>query len=151
MAKRKKKKIKKQAKHEEVQDVKQSKSIALQSKFQWDISKIDLDYPTETRNHLDHGFIFKELIPKLKHFETMNWGDIKKNETNNHFVTISESSQSDSLKRLKELELIDVNEEVFSLRLDGQKRLYGYICANVFIIIWYDKCHRVYPSKKKNT
>ena len=52
----------------------------------------------------------------------MNWGDIKKNETNNHFVTISESSQSDSLKRLKELELIDVNEEVFSLRLGGQKR-----------------------------
>ena len=47
MANRKKKRIKKQAKHEEVQDVKQSKSIALESKFQWDISKIDLDYPTE--------------------------------------------------------------------------------------------------------
>lgn len=91
------------------------------------------------------------IITKLASFEGMTWGGNtkgiwgKKKGTNSHFEKISDMC-NDAQKRAEEIHL-DV-DELFSLRLTGELRLYGILQDGVFSIIWYDPCHKVYPVKK---
>ena len=90
------------------------------------------------------------IFPKLRNFETMTWANIIQQSgggssgTNSHPVKVA-SLASDAKKRLAEISQDDV-EELFSLRLDGRKRIWGKREGRTLKILWYDPKHEVCPS-----
>lgn len=97
--------------------------------------------------------IHETIIAKLSSNEGMTWQEIqsasggRKSGSNSHFIPI-EDLGTDVQKRLIELKLEDV-DRLFSLRLTGEKRLWGIVNDNgVFSILWYDPHHKIYPVKR---
>ena len=96
---------------------------------------------------------FKEIFEKLKEYESMKWEEImkasggKKTGNNNHFVSIDGiiKEVKDYLNEIRS----DDFDELFSLRLNGRKRLYGILNDKVFKIVFYDRNHVIYPCHKK--
>jgi hypothetical protein len=58
--------------------------------------------------------------------------------------------EKDARDRLVELRLDDL-DELWSLRLSAQERVWGVITLNVFSLLWWDPEHTVYEVKKKHT
>jgi hypothetical protein len=94
-----------------------------------------------------------QLLPRLKHFETMKikelfyGGTSARNLGKNYSVnTIIPAAQ----KRLQQLGMDD-QDEIFRLRIDGEKRLYGILRGFEFSIIWWDPEHEIFPSELRNT
>ena len=95
-----------------------------------------------------------EILPKLQSFESMTWDEIAKASggriqgNNHHFVRVEKLTKQ-AKDRLVELKQEDVSE-LFSLRLTGQKRIYGVRDRRALKLLWYDKyhgtnAHAVYP------
>lgn len=95
---------------------------------------------------------FNILYPKLKEFEGMTWHKIdgithgNKNKSENHFESIEQLGK-DAQKRLRELNYED-QTEIYSLRLMGKVRIYGFRDRNCLDILWVDLNHSVYPVGK---
>jgi hypothetical protein len=111
----------------------------------WSFSRCDLEHPKWSLYTVD---IFADIIPKLISLERRTWGDIVNAKKQNHPVEcrglIKEAQQ-----RLLEIKLY--TDTLFSLRLDGTMRLYGYIESGVFFIVWCDPNHEIFPSYLKHT
>lgn len=94
-----------------------------------------------------------EIIDSLISFEGMTWNSImkasggRKNGTNHHWIN-KDKLCSEAQEYMEKFQLDD---EIFSLRLNGQNRLFGQIENGVFIIHWYDATHEICPSFKKHT
>jgi len=90
----------------------------------------------------------KCVLSKLAAFESMTWRRIKqqtyggKNKTNHHFITDLSKLDKEAQQRLEKLQ---INENFFSLRLEGTVRIYGLLQSQVFEILWYDNKHEIYP------
>lgn len=109
-----------------------------------------------------HGMIQTELsetsfmryiLPKLRDFEKTTWDTINKQthddgKSSNHYVDSKDFCKR-AQDRLSALKLDDA--ELYSLRIDNKKRLYGIRNMNYFEIIWIDFNHSVYPVQKKHT
>lgn len=54
---------------------------------------------------------------------------------------------SEAKKRLEDLKLDDLNDEIFRFRHGGTKRFWGFESNGVFHAIWWDPDHKVYPSE----
>lgn len=99
---------------------------------------------------LSAHFFYLKIYPKLKVFEEMTWNKIaqithgKKNKTNNHFVPIKNLIK-DARDRLSELGFSE-ETEIYSLRLEGTIRIYGFRRKNYLDIIWIDPIHEIYPT-----
>ena len=98
-----------------------------------------------------------DVLDKLREFERKTWNDILVAERrHNHWIS-TEKLNPCAQKRLAELRLDADIDEVLSLRLAGQHRIYGYwrdSCA--LEILWYDKSHGdndfcVCRARKKHT
>lgn len=97
--------------------------------------------------------IYNEVLTKLMSFEGMTWDEINRQthdhgKSSNHFLKISILTK-EAQKRIQELHIYE--DEIYSLRLNNKKRLFGIINDNKFSIIWYDQEHEVYPYDKKHT
>lgn len=91
---------------------------------------------------------FSQAIhPKLRDFESMNWQEIM--NAGSHSIAVHKLIP-DARKRLEELNLSDI-EELFSLRLEGLKRIWGILEKGSLQIIWYDPKHEVCPAPKRFT
>ena len=96
----------------------------------------------------------KEILPKLKEWETQTWGEILiRAKKQNHSID-AEKLNKIARDRLTSLR-IEV-DAVVSLRMSGTHRLYGYRIGSVFYILWYDPNHGdndtcVCRSRKKMT
>jgi hypothetical protein len=112
----------------------------------WHIGLLDTSGPWGW-NKVEKAFFFSEIFPKIKNFETMVWSEIL--NRNNHEVLVSQISKK-AQKRLEEIKLDDVDQLV-SLRLMGEQRLWGIKVSNILKILWWDPNHEVYPSKLKHT
>ena len=97
-------------------------------------------------------------MSKLQNFESMTWEEIMKatggrdKGTNSHFVEVGKLTNN-AKKRLAEIEQDDVSQ-LFSLRLDNKKRIYGIHDRRALKLLWYDSYHgnnnkAVYPLKDK--
>jgi uncharacterized protein (UPF0297 family) len=98
-----------------------------------------------------HVFINK-ILPKLKSFESQTWEEIErethhKGKSKHHTVDIKDICR-DAQKRLEELKCNDI-EQLFSLRLEGDFRIWGIRKTNCLQIIWVDPKHEVYPVSKQ--
>lgn len=112
----------------------------------WHIETIQQDGPFGW-NKVDGSLLWNGIMPKLKNFETMNWGAIL--GSRNHEVAVSGMSRA-AQKELQKIKLNDI-EKLVSLRLTGKQRVWGIKIGRVLKILWWDPEHKVYPSVKKHT
>lgn len=116
----------------------------------WSFQKCDIDHPRWGFCNTTDSFY--HFIKKLKDYEGLLWKEImqisggRKSGTNNHFEFVAELIPEAKM-RWKELRLEEY-DSVFSLRLTGRQRLYGILVDGIFFVVWYDRCHEIYPIKK---
>lgn len=111
----------------------------------WNFSKSDLQ---NTKWTLYNSNFLNEVLPKLIDFERRTWSDIVSDKKHNHWIDTSDLIK-EAQDRLIELKIF--YDSLFSLRLTGTIRLFGYIDNGVYYIIWYDANHEICPSNKKHT
>ena len=116
---------------------------------------IDFTTLKHLSNNIIRNFFLNEIFPKLKCFETCTWEEIEREKTgklgrSKHHYIKKEDLSPDAQQRLSELKMDDI-DEVFSLRLDGTKRLIGIRELNYFKILWIDLNHEVCISHLKGT
>lgn len=101
------------------------------------------------RNFVCNAFIEK-VYPKLKIYEENTWDEIRMyshrrgqdSVSNNHYVSIQKLNK-EAQDRLVELGYSD-RSEIYSLRLEGKIRIYGFREMNFLDIIWVDLEHEIY-------
>lgn len=111
----------------------------------WNFSKSDLQ---NTKWSLYNSDFLNEVLPKLIDFERRIWSDIVSDKKHNHWIDTSDLIK-EAQDRLIELKIF--YDSLFSLRLTGTVRLFGYIENGIYYIIWYDQNHEICPSNKKHT
>ena len=92
---------------------------------------------------------FYSIGSKLRSLATQGWGGIKANKDKHHSVAIGSLTKA-AKDRLIALKYDDL-DRLFSMRLSGTQRLWGIQVGNAFYVLWWDPCHRVCPSNKRNT
>ena len=99
--------------------------------------------------------IWEHILPKLKDFEKQTWNEIDRRSNGKHHYVGVDGMNPCARKALAELGVSE--SKVYSLRLEGRLRIYGFIEDDgSFRILWYDDDHGdndtcVYPSRKKHT
>ena len=94
---------------------------------------------------IPHRVRWGEILPKLQHFESMTWAEITRaaggraRATNHHFVEVEKLTRQ-AKDRLSEIRQDDVSE-LFSLRPDATKRIYGIRDRRALKLLWYDPHH----------
>lgn len=116
------------------------------------------DFEHEKWNILHSDFINKNqnksIFKSLKDFEGMTWQEIDSSSggrakgTNNHFIKFDQMIK-DAQTRAIELNLFELCDSLYSLRLSGKQRLFGILYDGIFHIVWYDCEHEICPSGKK--
>ncbi|MFV0538590.1 MAG: hypothetical protein ACK5M3_14675 [Dysgonomonas sp.] len=102
------------------------------------------------------GHVCREILKHLISRESMTWGEIMQQSggrskgTNSHAIPISSLNRK-AQDRINHLKI--VNDSIFSLRIGGIKRIFGFINPSdgSMDILWYDRDHSVCKSKKKHT
>ena len=90
---------------------------------------------------------------RLSQFETMTWDEIRqqthggKGKSSSHNIDVDDLNPK-AKERLKILKFDD-RDKIYSLRLEGTVRIFGFKELNYLDIIWIDLNHEVCPSKKK--
>ena len=97
---------------------------------------------------------WKEIVlPHLTSRESMTWAEIesqthgKQNKTSNHEIETSKIIP-EAQKRLEAMKKDDY-DVLFSLRVNGEIRIWGNREERVFQIFWFDFKHEICPSIKK--
>ena len=111
----------------------------------WQFSLMDMGGPFSFSNITIDDWLL--ILNKMKQWETMTWNSIAGHR--DHSIRVDTLSP-EALKRLAQINLDDI-DEVFSLHIDGKKRLFGIRDRNIFRVLWWDKGHQVCPSHKKHT
>lgn len=118
----------------------------------WQLGRIDDEGKWGWKNIGKERWADK-VLPKLKNLESMTWAEIEKaaggrrSGNNSHPVQVSELSKK-ARERLNDLYMDDL-DELFSLRLQGEHRIYGKRIGNTLQIIWFDFNHEVYKVSKR--
>lgn len=90
------------------------------------------------------------LKNKLSNFESMTWSEILIQGKKSHHLVKIESLSKEAQKYLEKMGLDDV-EELVSLRLSGEERVWGILAEGILNLLWWDPEHQVCPSLKKHT
>ena len=79
------------------------------------------------------------ILPKLCAFESMTWSKILiEAKKQNHSISLEKLNKV-AKDRLADLQI--EAEDIYSLRLSGKIRLYGFLVGPAYHIIWYDEDH----------
>lgn len=121
-------------------------------------SKCNCDIPIDVVEKIEEEMIYnafvEKIYPKLLEFEKITWDEIRlqthygkgKMKSNNHEIDISDLS-TEAQRRLKLLKFDD-RDKIYSLRLEGTIRIFGFKELNYLDIIWVDMNHKVCIPKK---
>jgi hypothetical protein len=96
---------------------------------------------------IDTGVLWEIIHSKLSNYEKMKWSEIE--GPRNHFIQVPQLIP-EARARLAEIDQDDT-DSLFSLHLDGKKRILGIRDGHVLKILWWDPDHQVCPSPKKYT
>ncbi len=119
----------------------------------WNFHSCDTGQWSFTKENVGDEF-WKDILPKLKGWETMTWQQILvADKKHNHSIDV-ETLNKVARDRLEQLEI--EAQDIVSLRVMGQHRLYGYMDGSVFNLLWFDNEHGdndhcVCRSNKKHT
>ncbi len=90
-------------------------------------------------------FEIVEFLTKLGNFEKMNWTEII---SGRHSHNVSKDRLSKPARdRLEAIKLDDI-DELFSLRIEGDNRVWGIKEGHILRLLWWDPDHQVCPSLK---
>ena len=109
----------------------------------WQVGSMDWDGPFGCGALTDSGAI-RDLWAHLRDFESMSWVEIE--QAGSHNVEVEKLS-AEARERLVELRLDDI-DELFSLRITGRRRVWGFRETNVLRLLWWDPEHQVCPSER---
>ena len=112
----------------------------------WQVQIVDMDGPWGWRGVTQTDLI-QEILPKLMEFETMTW--VKLGENGSHPIP-KDQIISAAQQRLVEINQDDI-DAIYSLRLTGQRRIWGIRVRNILKILWWDPNHEVKPSRQRHT
>lgn len=87
------------------------------------------------------------LLERMKEWERMTWDELAGRR--DYAIEVA-SLSPEAQRRLQEIGMDDI-DEVFSLHLDGRRRLIGIRDERVFRLLWWDPEHKACPSMKKHT
>jgi hypothetical protein len=113
----------------------------------WRLSRLDFDGPFGWASI--EGMKLREVVVKLRQFESMTWNEIERANKQHHFNS-AENFSKEAKERMNTLQMDDL-DQMFSFRLMGTERIYGYRDRWIFYPIWWDPDHKVYPVEKRNT
>ena len=111
----------------------------------WRFSSMDMGGPFSFANV--GGKTWKMLLARMKEWERMTWDELAGRR--DHAIEVA-SLSPEAQRRLQEIGMDDI-DEVFSLHLDGRRRLIGIRDERVFRLLWWDPEHKACPSMKKHT
>lgn len=114
----------------------------------WSIKLFDV-HGQWGREKVANAHLWDDLFAKLRHFESMTWGDILKEKQNHHSIAVG-SLAKEARQRLAAMRQDDV-DEIFRLRLTGKQRVWGIRDRHVLKLLWWDPEHEICPSVLKNT
>jgi hypothetical protein len=90
-----------------------------------------------------------DIRSKLANFESMTWSQILQDaKKHNHLVPVT-SIIPKAQKRL--LEIDQQVDDLVSLHLSGQERIWGILEDYILRVLWWDPFHEICPSKLKHT
>lgn len=101
----------------------------------WTFANADQEMWAFSQEHIGEQ-IWTEILPRLKALETQTWSEILlRDKKQNHSLDMNDLNKvaQDRLAS-KYIEA----ESLISLRVKGNRRLYGYMIGRVFNVLWYD-------------
>lgn len=107
--------------------------------------RMDIEGPWNWKNLL--SVELRDLLQKIFQFQKQTWQTLR--EQGSHLVEVSQLI-TPAQKRLIEITQDDV-DALFSLRISGEKRIWGIKDTNIFWLLWWDPKHLICPSLKKHT
>ena len=113
--------------------------------FEWSVDQIDFEGRWGW-GKIEIKFFIETILKKLKHYETMAWSEVE--GSNSHFIPVNQIDKF-AKDRLRNRHLFV--EQLFSLRITGKKRVWGYREKKIFYLLWWDPEHQVCPSYKRHT
>jgi len=118
------------------------------SHFMWDTKQAEFDGLFSWKG-CSHETLLTEVIPKLQACQSISWESLGQNGS--HQVSTNQLCK-EAFARLKEHIDPDGNiDRLYSLRLSGKQRIWGFRDRHMLCILWWDPEHRVCPSQLKNT
>jgi len=101
------------------------------------------------------GLLTQEDAHSLLHFlcdmAALSWDQVRAQNAGRHRRHHPQpitSLCSAARRRLRELDLEDLDSEIFRFRLSGLERLWGFAADDgTFYALWWDPNHRVYPTE----
>jgi hypothetical protein len=114
--------------------------------FNWNLDKIDMAGPFGWHQS-DVASLLQTVFPRLKHFETMTWGQIP--STGSHEIEVGDLCK-EAQQRLRELDLEEY-DTLYSVRVQGKLRVFGIKDRALLRVLWWDPEHQVCPSALKHT
>ena len=122
--------------------------------MEWSRDEADVEgsWSWGPRSCLDDAWV-ETLHPFLREYAKKTWFQIESERTKGrrgtrvpkHFAYSVTSICQEAQDRLVELEKDDV-DSVFRFRLSGRRRFYGLLREHVFMVLWWDPEHNVYPT-----
>lgn len=119
----------------------------LNERIVWRLGSIDLAHPKDWERVEAPGNL-KYLLDRLKALETYTWKKLPQLSKSNHRWEDPSVWEKPSLNRLAQLNLTD-QSGWYQVQLDGRGRLIGFREGAVFNVVWWDRDHEVYLTKKK--
>ena len=117
--------------------------------FTWDVSQVDEDGKWGW-NKINCSYFFKNVWRKMREFETKKWSEVLGGDHyQNHKIKVNNITSA-AQKRLKQLNRDDV-DELISLRLTGEQRIWAIQMKRTAVVLWWDPKHEVKLSRKKHT
>lgn len=114
----------------------------------WRLSRLEMVDPFGWHNIKTSQLHY--VRERLQNFESMTWNQIiVEGKKHNHTVKTSSIAKT-ARDRLKDLRLDEVDELV-SLKLSGEERVWGIRQGSALLLLWWDPLHKVCPSRKKHT
>ena len=114
----------------------------------WSVGLIDLALPPSYKwgwHHCKDAEMAIGLLKRLSILEKMTWEQLIAPDKS-HYIDFDKLCP-EARRRLSELKLDDI-DELFSLRVFSEKRVWGILDGHVLKILWWDPKHKVYPVEK---
>ena len=89
------------------------------------------------------------LLRAVRDFESMTVNEVVHGKQRSQDYPLH-ALVKDARERLVELGLDD-RDIIHRLRITGERRLFGFLEANRFYVVWWDPKHEIVPSHKKHT
>lgn len=94
---------------------------------------------------------FISVVEKLKNLSTFNKKELLNNHSKAlrfHQIDFKDDSVSEDFFGIpKEDEIVDIPYQ-FQISSNEHGRVHGFFINNIFYIVWFDRNHNLYPSKK---